>query len=247
VNGSELKNLALAYVKKLDAAKAAIDPEFPWYPYGSLSNFITLEPILNRWSLERLNPNHSRMVDIGAADGDLAFFLEDLGYGADILDYGPTNFNNLRGARLLKAHMNSTVNIYNVDLDDQFTLPTGAGYDLAFFLGILYHLKNPFYTLERLSKASRYLILSTRVARLAPDGTSLEDLPVAYLLSPRQTNDDPSNYWIFSQAGLRRLFDRTGWEELELTAVGDTRASNPQDADHDERVFALLESRVRKT
>src|SRR6185437_3180823 len=57
-------------------------------------------------------------------------------------------------------------------------------YDLIFFLGILYHLKNPFYALESLAKVTRHMLISTRVAKLSPAGRSMRDLPVAYLLHP---------------------------------------------------------------
>jgi hypothetical protein len=63
------------------------------------------------------------------------------------------NFNMLRGARLLKETLGSKVEIHEVDLDSQFRLPR-SDYGLVFFLGILYHLKNPFYALESLSGRS---------------------------------------------------------------------------------------------
>jgi hypothetical protein len=55
-------------------------------------------------------------------------------------------------------------------------------------------------------------------------------------------NDDPTNYWIFSDAGLARLVDRTGWTVRAAMNVGDTTASRPDSNDHDERSFLLLES-----
>ena len=64
-----------------------------------------------------------------------------------------------------------------------------------------------------------------------------------YLLAPYESNIYATIYWIFSDAGLRRLFDRSGWEVLEIMTVGDTTASNPADQDHDERAFAILRSK----
>ena len=43
-----------------------------------------------------------RVADIGAADGDLAFFLEELGFSVDVIDNEYTNFNKLDGIRILK-------------------------------------------------------------------------------------------------------------------------------------------------
>lgn len=98
----------------------------------------------------------------------------------------------MQGVKLLKEVLSSSVQIHEVDLDSQFSLPE-KNYNLAFFLGILYHLKNPFYALEALSKSARYCLISTRIARfnkraaesenesakLNPgDRVELRDLPV---------------------------------------------------------------------
>jgi len=242
MNGDMLLEKSILFDKKLALQKKEISDKFPWYPYGSLNNFIHLREILNKKPIEILIGENNKILDIGAADGDLSFFLESLGYKLDIIDNGPTNFNNLQGARLLKEKLNSSVGIHEIDLDSQFKTP-GERYDLIFFLGILYHLKNPFYILESLSRISKYLILSTRIAQFTPDGTSIKKSSLAYLLSPTESNNDSTNYWIFSDEGLRRLFDRTGWDVLEMMTVGDKKASNPRDQDRDERAFVLLRSK----
>lgn len=241
MNAQQLETAALAFMTEIDALKAAIDPAFPWYPYGSLNNFIHLKPLFEQFPLDQLLGGRPAL-DIGAADGDLAFFLERLGHAVEVIDHAPTNFNGLRGARLLASQLNSAVVIHDVDLDSYFRLPD-TRYDLVFFLGILYHLKNPFLVLESLGKVTRYLLLSTRIARFAPSADPIKHLPVAYLLDPAEANNDSTNYWIFSETGLLRLFDRTGWNVLAHRSVGDTENSDPARPDHDERCFALLASR----
>jgi hypothetical protein len=133
------------------------------------------------------------------------------------------------------------VTVHDVDLDSQFALPS-EHYDLVFLLGILYHLKNPFYVLEALSHRADRLLLSTRVARYAGDSIGIRELCVAYLLDPHEANNDATNYWIFSEAGLSRLISRTGWVIEEYLTVGDTERSNPASNEHDERAYALLRS-----
>jgi tRNA (mo5U34)-methyltransferase len=241
MHAQELEAEALRFMAEIDSLKTSIDPSFPWYPYGILNNFIHLKPILEKFPLDTLLGGNT-VLDIGAADGDLAFFLEKSGHAVQIVDHAPTNFNGLRGARLLAQHLGSSVVIHDVDLDSYFALPS-TQYDLVFFLGILYHLKNPFLVLESLSKVTRYLLVSTRIARFAPQGDAIKHLPVAYLLHPTETNNDSTNYWIFSETGLMRLFERTGWDILTSHNVGDTNNSDPARPDHDERCFALLASR----
>jgi hypothetical protein len=227
--------------------------DLPWYPYDSAASFDVLDGLLkgpNRRLLELAGGGP--VADIGGADGFAAFFLETLGCKVDLIDYGPTNFNGLRGARFLKESMGSAVEIHEMDLDEQFKLPR-KNYGLVLFLGILYHLKNPYYALEALARACRYCLVSTRVAKFAPQGvvvpifgqlpTKIEKLPVAYLVDPHELNDDSTNYWMFSVAGLRRILDRAGWNIREFMTVGDTLKSDPRSQDHDERAFCLLESR----
>ncbi len=236
---------AARFDARLRDLKTAIDPAFSWYPYGSLSNFVHLEPILAAHPLAGL-AGAGRMVDIGTADGDVAFFLEHLGYKADVIDHAPPNYNHLRGAELIRRHLGSALAIHDIDLDSQFSLPAER-YDLALFLGILYHLKNPFFVLEALARCAVHALISTRVARFSPDGRSFQGISVAYLLNATESNNDSTNYWIFSETGLRRLFERTGWDVLAYRTVGDTEHSDPARNDRDERAFVLVKSRQLAT
>lgn len=245
-NYGELLSRAAEWKKQLESAKS--EPPAPgktWYAYDILSNLWHLENLIQQLpedTLELFRGGH--VADIGAADGDLSFFLEHLGLSADLIDWPATNWNGLDGARTLRDRLGSRhVAIHEVDLDTQFELPS-TRYDLVFFLGILYHLKNPFYILETLAKHCRFCFLSTRIARRTADHRlKLEEAPLAYLLAPEECNDDPTNFWIFSAPGLIRLAERTGWNVRATYRVGDTRKSDPSSADHDERMFLALESR----
>ena len=114
----------------------------------------------------------------------------------DALDYPPTNHNGMRGIRKLKEAMNSSVEIYSSDIDTGFTPPRPL-YGLTLFLGILYHLKNPFGVLETLAEHSQFCLLSTRIAQRSPRGSRMSDEALAYLVGEYELNADESNYWIF--------------------------------------------------
>ncbi len=253
---SQLASQSTQFEKSLAQTKQEIAPsEFGWYPYGTLSNFHHLDKLLtgkNRDLSELIGT--APVADIGAADGDSAFFLESLGFDAHVVDHAPTNFNGCQGVRSLKEALNSSVTIHEVDLDSHFDLP-GERYGLALFLGILYHLKNPYGALENLAKRAQHAIVSTRITSYnrAPNfkGThelnreliELRSVPAAYLVAPLETNNDPTNYWIFSESGLKRIFDRTGWEVLDFMTIGNTQHSDPGTNEGDERAFSLLRSR----
>lgn len=73
--------------------------------------------------------------------------------------------------------------------------------------------------------------------------TSLFTIPVAYLLDERESNNDPSNYWIFSDAGLKRILKRTGWDICDYITIGNTANSDPAISEGDERAFLFMKSR----
>lgn len=242
----DLRTAALTFRDRLEKLKKE-NPltGFTWYGYDILGNVQHISKLLTRENRNLFGGLVGKHVaDIGAADGDLSFFLETLGITSHMIDYAPTNWNGLNGARLLKSLLNSNVEIYEVNLDDQFRVPFDK-YELILFLGILYHLKNPFYVLEKLSGITRYLILSTRTANLSrkEDGIDYTNEPMAYLLAPAELNNDPTNYWIFSRKGLMRLVERTGWQVKDFMTVGTDGISTPQDMGLDQRAFMLLESK----
>ncbi len=239
-----LAKSANRFREQLDATKAAAAPnDFPWYPYDSLGNFFLLDTLLtgHHRDLAEL-ASGMPVLDVGCADGATAFFLEQAGFEVDVIDNPPTNFNSMRGLNLLKEAFHSDVNIHNVNLDERFVLPRPR-YGLALFLGLLYHLKNPFSALETLSTHVRYCFLSTRIARWDPKRTSqLQNVPVAYLVAPQETNNDATNFWIFSRAGLERILSRTGWEICDQHYFGNTENSDPASPEGDERAFCLVRS-----
>ncbi len=246
IDVSTLRTDAAAFERRLQSIKevSCPNPGF-WYPYGTLNNFIMFDELLhgeNRYLLDLAQGKP--IADIGAADGDLAFFLEQqYRMSTHIIDHAPTNFNSLRGARRMKEALASKVEIHDINLDEYEDLPE-TSYGLIFFLGILYHLKNPFHTLEALAHRSRHCLLSTRVAKYSPDRrVEFSGLPIAYLLDATESNNDSTNYWIFTTAGLKRIIDRTGWEILDLRKFGDLKQSDPASQEHDERAFCLLRSR----
>ncbi len=231
-------------IERMRAARAAIGGDIAWYPYDILGNVAHLDAMLSgaHRDLGMLTQGLP-VADIGAADGDLAFAVEDIGgWEVDIVDTAATNMNGLRGARALRDHFGSAVQIYDIDLDRQFTLPRSR-YGLVFLLGILYHLQNPYYMLRELATRTSYCLLNTKVARFAgPTQTPIGDLPVGYLVAPQETNNDPTNYWILSPTGLERLVRRTGWTVLDQANVGNVASSDPATPENDERMLMLLRS-----
>ena len=233
---------AAEFQKQLSAVQCKLNAAFDWYPYDSFGNVPAVTRLLGpKLSLRDIARHPGGVLDIGCADGAMAFFLESQGCQVTAVDLPSTNFNQMQGIRALKQALNSTVEIQEADLDQQFKLD--KTYGLVLFLGLLYHLKNPFYVLETLSRHARYCLLSTRVAAVTSSGQPMRNEPVAYLLDDDEANHDCTNFWIFSEAGLRRIASRAGWEVRAFQTSGCLENSNPKDGNRDERAFCFLESR----
>ncbi len=234
---------AAEFQRHLDAVKTKLKAPFDWYPYDSFGNVPALNKLLGpKLAIRDIALNSGDdVLDIGCADGAMAFFLESQGCHVDAVDLPSTNYNQMQGIRALKPALQSKVDIREMDLDSQFQLE--KTYGLALFLGLLYHLKNPFYALETLARHARFCLLSTRVAAVTSSGQPIREEPVAYLLDGDEANNDCTNFWIFSEAGLRRIATRAGWEVRGFLTSGCPEGSNPKDSDRDERAFCFLESR----
>lgn len=223
-----------------DARRAIGAVPFEWYRYDSFPNLFYLQNLLGRVPLSLQDAAAGLPVaDIGAADGALSFFLESLGCRVHSIDYSVTNMNGMQGLRRLTTHFRSAIEIHDLDLDGRFELP--GRYGLALFLGILYHLKNPFYALETLAGRARYCFLSTWVMRATPGGARIDGMPVAYVLQPAEINGDTTNYFAFSPAGLTVLVQRAGWKILGSLSSGEAEA-DPITPRTDARMYLLLES-----
>jgi hypothetical protein len=222
------------HLRQLKRELAAPDPG--WYPWDSFGNLTMLDRLLTgrRRFLNPLIGDHP-VLDLGTGDGDLSFLFESLGCRVCAIDNPPTNYNLMAGVQALKIALDSSVRIEPLDLDGAFHLPLRRC-GLALCLGILYHLKNPYRFLETLAAHANYCLLSTAITRFAPDhATEVDRWPVSFLAGRDGLRGDETNYWIFSETGLRTLLDRCGWEICDWLVA----AEEP-----DPRVFCLLRSRA---
>jgi hypothetical protein len=228
-----LSDTAERFAPTLAAAKAR-RTDVDWYPYGSLENFRLFKTYFGGEARQVFDGLHQgmRIVDIGAADGDTSFTFASLGAKVTVIDNGPTNFNGCRGLKALNEELEAGVTLIEQDIDSEPAIP--GQYDLAVFLGILYHLKNPMLALTSLANAADRMLLSTVTFSRLPDGTPVEDVPLGYFWDATERNNDPTNYWAFTPAGLRRLLARSGWRVVDEFRVGEVPADP---VIRDERMF----------
>jgi SAM-dependent methyltransferase len=235
---------ALNFQEVLRHTKAGLPlPDPGWYPWDSFGTVTLLDGLLTgRYRFVAPLAGNDPVLDIGCGDGALAFLFESLGCKVCAVDHPQSNYNRMRGVRALKGALRSRARIVELDIDRDFDLPVRRC-GLALLLGVLYHLKNPYGVLEALAGRARYCLLSTAITPCAPDGKSeMSGVAAAFLAGRDGLRGDETNYWVFTETGLRTLIDRTGWEVCDWLAVrdGDSILWNTQT---DERVICLLRSR----
>lgn len=158
------------------------------------------------------------VLDIGAWDGYFSFEAERRG-AADVLatDHfcwsGP-GWGSKAGFDYAHAKFKSHVRSLDVDV---FALdPAKLGvFDVTLFLGVLYHLKNPFGGLEQVSRMTRtYAVIETAVAEL--------DHPAAvmrYYLGD-ELNGDPTNFFAPNHKCLEYMLRDVGFRRFKFSTIG---------------------------
>jgi len=157
------------------------------------------------------------VLDVGAWDGFFSFEAERRGAERVVAvdpavwrqpAWGPDGWGTRAGFDLAHRALGSRVEAVDVDLLDLSPERVGR-FDLVLFLGVLYHLPDPWPVLERVaSVASGQLILETHVDLLDVRRPAVAYYPEA------DVGGDESNWWgpnvVFLEAKLRELgFART--------------------------------------
>ncbi len=202
-------------IERLVSVRTEVATTVPLYPYNSFANVQPIEMLLSKQRVDLKGfIAGKRVMDAGCGDGDMAFICEMLGAGAVMaVDLPDTNYNQMRGVYAIKNALESSVHVFAGDIEDMDLSRTGL-HDLILLLGTLYHLPNPHRVLRRLSVVTRELIVTTKVFDILPrklSENSLRDAQLAYLLAPTESNNDPTNWWVFTETGLRLLLERAGW------------------------------------
>jgi tRNA (mo5U34)-methyltransferase len=94
--------------------------------------------------------------------------------------------------------------------------------DIVLFLGVLYHLKEPFRALERLRHVTRELaVIETEAIHVA----ACPDVPLAEFLPADTLQGDPTNWWAPTMAALVGMAEAAGFSRVE--PVGHRSVNRP--------------------
>lgn len=154
------------------------------------------------------------VLDIGAWDGFFSFEAERYGasrvLATDHFCWSGPGWGTKAGFDVMKAHFASNVESLDIDLPDLSPERLGT-FDMVLFLGVLYHLKDPFGGLEKAAAmCSEQLIVET-----AGDMLDLEEPVMRYYLGD-ELNGDGSNFWAPNRACLKNMLHELGFTKVDF-------------------------------
>jgi tRNA (mo5U34)-methyltransferase len=86
-------------------------------------------------------------------------------------------------------------------------------FDVVFFLGVLYHLEDPFAALRRLREITRGFAVIETAGTVLPGLTSEK---LWMFVESTELNTDPSNWWVPTSAGLTAACRAAGFRETRV-------------------------------
>jgi tRNA (mo5U34)-methyltransferase len=155
------------------------------------------------------------VLDVGAWDGFFSFECERRGaarvVATDWYSWHGPGWGSKAAFLLAREVLGSRVE--DIDLDVMDLSPTRVGeFDLVLFLGVLYHLRNPFLALEKVASVTRSsLIVETVVDLLGMKR------PAMAFYAGTELNRDPTNWWGPNPAAVVAMLEAVGFSEARTT------------------------------
>ncbi|HUF48845.1 MAG TPA: DUF1698 domain-containing protein [Vicinamibacterales bacterium] len=133
------------------------------------------------------------VLDIGAWDGFYSFEAERRGaarvLATDWFSWGGPGWGTRAGFDLAHEALGSRVESLEIDVMDLSPERVGQ-FDVVFFMGVLYHLRDPLLALERVSAVTRGCLIVETVADLVTYRR-----PAMVFYPGSELNRDSTNWW----------------------------------------------------
>lgn len=113
-------------------------------------------------------------------------------------------------------------------------------FDIVLYLGVLYHAKNPFYSLQKAADLCKECLI---VETLGVHLPGQEDRAVWEFFNSDQVNGDVTTWWAPNEAGLRDMLIAAGFANVEIKAGVDQLT----DAQKSRRSLVRIWAHARRT
>ena len=126
--------------------------------------------------------------------------------------WNPHKLLGRRGFDMAKEMLGSHVEAVVADFMDMDLSRLGQ-FDVVLYLGVLYHMKDPFRALRRLASVTRELaVIETEAIRVP----NLEGYAFWEFYESNELNADISNWWVPTEAGLVRACRAAGFADVRV-------------------------------
>ena len=170
-----------------------------------------------------------RVLDIGCADGFFSFLAESRGANVVAMDTWPR-----QGFFLAHEVLGSKVEFHHASVYDLCPEQLGL-FDIVFFFGVYYHLKNPILALERIASVTREWALIESQITAAPAKPAAPERKIwqhfrqpvppalektvdaaSYFFEHDEFNRDPTNWWVPNALCLLQTVRAAGFPKAEM-------------------------------
>lgn len=156
------------------------------------------------------------VLDIGAWDGFFSFEAERRGakrvIASDHFCWSGPGWGNRLGFDYVHRRFASKVEALDSDVHQLPQLGIGR-FDVVLFLGVFYHLKDPYAGLEAAAQMCDDLLVIETVTALPR-----EKLPAMRLFETGELGGDPTNFWAPNLPALQLMLKTFGFRRIEFTA-----------------------------
>jgi tRNA (mo5U34)-methyltransferase len=163
----------------------------------------------------RDDPGNKTVLDIGSWDGFFSFEAERRHaksvLSTDHFSWSGPGWGSKAGYDLLHCALESKAESLDVDVFELDPEQLGT-FDVVLFLGVLYHLKDPFAGLEKATSMSHdLLVVETETTH------NYTDEPLMRYYIGGEMNDDDTNYWAPNLACLQAMLRDLGFNRFDIT------------------------------
>lgn len=175
-----------------------------------------------KWFPEDFFEN-KRVLDVGTFDGYYAFHAERQGAKEVVAvdkfvwtGRSRVKGRSKRGFDIAHKLLNSKVIPHMLDVEEMNPEILGT-FDSIIFAGVIYHLKNPYMSLEILDSllnTGGRIMIETQMANIN------NPIPLMQFHPKKSLNNDPSNFWSPNGSCLKLMFEEIGNYTVESLKEG---------------------------